>query len=177
MLIGVCCYYNFLKPIKIEPKKVVCQNWDATYVSIKAFEEMYLSENYNKSTTVIHSFQGKLPSENPKDYMTVYISLEAKNRCWFDSYIVDGSITEIGKYKEMALFSYTLGEGGTIQVFHNSVKEGTIVLDIYIGNHTDEEIKEFIRSISIETISKGKIMNKKKSTISLENMEEITIER
>ena len=176
-IIGVTSYFNFIRPLSINVTEVKCENWDATYVSVKAFEEMYNKGEYNKDTTVIHSFNGKLPSDNPKDYMSVYIDIDVKNRNWFQIYSVDGYISNIEKYEDMALYSATMGDAEEINVFRNSNKVGTIVLDLYVGNHTDDEIKEFVKGITINMSGKGDIIGKKKMSIKLADIDNISIER
>ena len=176
-IIGVTSYFNFVRPLSINVTEVKCENWDATYVSVKAFEEMYNKGEYNKDTTVIHSFNGKLPSDNPKDYMSVYIDIDVKNRNWFQIYSVDGYISNIEKYQDMALYSATMGDAEETNVFRNSNKVGTIVLDLYVGNHTDDEIKEFVKGITINMSGKGDIIGKKKMSIKLADIDNISIER
>lgn len=176
-IIGVTSYFNFIRPLSINVTEVKCENWDATYVSVKAFEEMYNKGEYNKDTTVIHSFNGKLPSDNPKDYMSVYIDIDVKNRNWFQIYSVDGYISNIEKYEDMALYSATMGDVEETNVFRNSNKVGTIVLDLYVGNHTDDEIKEFVKGITINMSGKGDIIGKKKMSIKLADIDNISIER
>ena len=176
-IIGVTSYFNFIRPLSINVTEVKCENWDATYVSVKAFEEMYNKGEYNKDTTVIHSFNGKLPSDNPKDYMSVYIDIDVKNRNWFQIYSVDGYISNIEKYQDMALYSATMGDAEETNVFRNSNKVGTIVLDLYVGNHTDDEIKEFVKGITINMSGKGDIIGKKKMSIKLADIDNISIER
>lgn len=176
-IIGVTSYFNFIRPLSINVTEVKCENWDATYVSVKAFEEMYNKGEYNKDTTVIHSFNGKLPSDNPKDYMSVYIDIDVKNRNWFQIYSVDGYISNIEKYEDMALYSATMGDAEEINVFRNSNKVGTIALDLYVGNHTDDEIKEFVKGITINMSGKGDIIGKKKMSIKLADIDNISIER
>lgn len=177
VLVGMVTYYNIIVPITIEVKDVKCENWDATFTAIKAFEENFNKDEYDKDTTKLHNFDGKLPSENPKDYMSVYISLGAKNRSLFESYIIDGVISKIETNQEMALYSTTLGAVERMQVFRNSEKDGMLVLDIYIGDYSDEEIKEFINSITIQTVCKGSLIGKKEMSVSLKNVKDITIER
>ena len=176
-IIGVTSYFNFIRPLSINVTEVRCENWDATYVSVKAFEEMYNKGEYNKDTTLIHSFNGKLPSDNPKDYMSVYIDIDVKNRNWFQIYSVDGYISNIEKYEDMALYSATMGDAEEINVFRNSNKVGTIALDLYVGNHTDDEIKEFVKGITINMSGKGDIIGKKKMSIKLADIDNISIER
>lgn len=176
-IIGVTSYFNFIRPLSINVTEVKCENWDATYVSVKAFEEMYNKGEYNKDTTVIHSFNGKLPSDNPKDYMSVYIDIDVKNRNWFQIYSVDGYISNIEKYQDMALYSATMGDVEETNVFRNSNKVGTIALDLYVGNHTDDEIKEFVKGITINMSGKGDIIGKKKMSIKLADIDNISIER
>lgn len=177
VIIGICSYFNFIKPVKIEVTDVSCQNWDATYESVKAFEKNYKTKSYDTNKTVVHNFDGKLPSDNPKDYMTVYINVKADNRCWFQPYVIDGYISDIGKYKEMALFSATMSDAEVVRAFRNDYREGQIVLDIYVGKHTDDEIKEFVRSITIAASGEGEIIGKQKTTLKLTDLDKITIER
>lgn len=175
-IIGVTSYFNFIRPLSINVTEVRCENWDATYESIKTFEEMYNKGEYNKDTTVIHNFNGKLPSDNPEDYMSVYIDIDVQNRNWFQRYSVDGYISNIEKYQDMALYSETMGAVEKITVFRNSDKSGTIVLDLYVGNHSDDEIEEFVKSITINMSGKGNIIGKKTMSIKLADLENITLE-
>lgn len=177
LILGVFLYFNIITPIQIKLTTVMCQNWDATYVGIKAFEEYYANGNYDKDTTILHGFNGKLPSENPKDYMNVYISLQGQNRSCFEAFTVDGYISNIAIYGDMALYSTTVSSVETMQIFRCSEKEGTLVLNIFVGNHTDEQIKEFIQSITIQVNSEGSIFGKRDTIISLADFEEIIIER
>ena len=92
-------------------------------------------------------------------------------------YSVDGYISNIEKYQDMALYSATMGDVEETNVFRNSNKVGTIVLDLYVGNHTDDEIKEFVKGITINMSGKGDIIGKKKMSIKLDDIDNISIER
>lgn len=68
---------------------------DRTYDRIKSLVEDYTSGELNKDI-FIHNFDGKLPSENPNDYMTAYYTLQVKNRRIFDVGYINSIVLELG---------------------------------------------------------------------------------
>ena len=175
-IVGIA-YFNVLFPMKIEPVKIECINWDATYPYVEAFEESYKTGEYDKDTTIIHNFDGTLPSHNPDDYASVYIDIKATNRCFFDHFSVDGYISKIEKNSDMALWSATLSSVISTTVFRTSSSGATINMDLYVKDRSDEEIKEMLRSITIDVVYKGDILGKRTATVQLADVEDITIER
>ena len=174
---GYLLYINVINPFVVKPSRVECINWDATYVSIKAFEESYNKNEHDKDTTVIHNFTGKLPSDNPKDYLTVYVHLQGNNRSFVEQYNMDGYISSIKNDDDIALWSYTLGYVVTNNVFRRTQKDATLILDLYVKDKSDEEIEDYIRSINIKMVYTGDILGKRETTISLSDVKDISVER
>lgn len=173
----ILLYFNLTHPIKVVSVNVVCQNWDATYESLEAFAESYNNGSYNKERTIVHNFNGKLPSDDPKDYADVYIDLTFKNRSPFQHYTIDGYIEKFSKNGEMAICSGIMSDIFFVQVFRMTEKEGRVLLTIYTGDRSDEEIKEMIRGIEMTFVAEGSIIGKQKFDYNLSEVEDITMER
>ncbi|KIR01815.1 hypothetical protein P261_00629 [Lachnospiraceae bacterium TWA4] len=174
---SIIVYYNFISPVKIVVTDVKCQNWDATFESIQAFATNYRNGDYDKNTTIIHNFNEMLPSKDPKEYMTIYITLKGTNRCLFEPYLVDGFISKMKNHKDMALYSFTLSDVEPMQLLRSSEREGQLVLDVFIGNRSNEEIKKFVQGLTIWTTNKGKFFGEQKAIVQLDDVEKIYIER
>lgn len=177
IIILILLYFNIIMPISVECNKVECINWDATYESIVAFEKNYNEGDYDRNTVLIHSFDGKLPSHNKKDYMTVYINFNVKNRGIIDNFLIDAVVENIENNENMALWSNTAANVEMNTAWRREQAEGTIVMDIYIKDYSNEDIKEFIKGLNIKVVCKGKILGKREFYLKLSDVEKISIER
>lgn len=173
----VTSYYNLIHPIKLVSVNVECINWDATYVGLEAFENNYNNGEYNKDKTLIHNFDGKLPSDNPNDYMDVYINLEFENRNLFQAYDVDGYISNFKNNKEMPIYSNIMSDVERVFIFRKSEKTGSIVATLYIADKTDEEVMNMVRGIELKFVANGDYFGKQELEIDLSNVDDITVER
>ena len=178
-VIAVFCilgYTQIYRPVSIQPKKAECITWDATYESIKGFAEAYKSGEYNKNTTFIHAFDGKLPSDNPNDYMTVYCTLEVKNRSIFHMSNLEAIVLELGNHAGNVLYSTSSSDTVGGGVFRFSEKDITFILDVYIGNMDETAIKEMVKGIKAKVMYEGDFTGVKEETIEFSNCNNITIE-
>ena len=177
ILLCVGAYWNLIKPIELEHVSVSCVNWDATYVSLEAFIDEYNSGEYDKDTTLIHNWDGNLPSNNPKDYMDLYIDLDFKNRNLFQTYSIDGYISNYNSDNDMLIYSNTMGAYTNVVAYRSSETGGEILATIYIANLNDDEIKKLVQDISLKIVAKGKFLGTQEINIELSDVEEIDIER
>lgn len=175
-LIVPALYTQVLKPITIQAKKVQCVSWDATYVGIENQAKEIINDSYNKNEVFIHSFKDKLPSSNPNDYMTMYCTLEIKNRSVFHMNSVEAFVWGLGDYSEKVLFSYSSSEVVTSGVWRLSSGEITFRLDLFIANMDETAIRNLVKGIKSKVISEGDFIGIREEIIDFSNCKNVTVE-
>ncbi|MFP3155710.1 hypothetical protein LQZ18_15030 [Lachnospiraceae bacterium ZAX-1] len=165
--------------MSIRVQGIDCITWDATYVSIEAFaNEYYPKDDYDKNTTFIHAFNGTLPSDKPEDYMDIYCSFEVINRSLFDQVYVDALISKLGEHAGNVLWSDSAGSGFGTYLHRLSKDSITFRLAIYIGDMTDDNIKEMVQTMKASALCEGKYLGTREKEIGFKNSKDkITIER
>ena len=155
-LLVLFIYTQFIKPIDCNIKEIRCITSDATYVSIESFDERYHSGDLIENQQVIYSYDGKLPSNNPKDYMDFYFEVEVNNRSLTDDVDVNVIVYSIDKYKDRVLYGYNSDQ--IIGGYAHKMSSGQIqiLFTAYIANMTDEQIKELAKSVTIWATAEGK---------------------
>lgn len=178
MVFAILGYTQLYRPISIKPKMMECITWDSTYEGTKARAESYNNGELDKETTFVHAFDGKLPSEDPNDYMDIYCTLEITNRSIFDLTYIDAIVLELGPYADNVLFSTSASHHvtGTGSVFKLSKGNITFFLNIYIGDLDEAAIKELARGIKAKVIYKGEAIELKEEIIDFSRCKDITLE-
>lgn len=171
IIVVITIYTQLYAPVVVEIESIKCVSWDATYITLEALADAYSTGEYDKTTTFIHSFNGKLPSENPNDYMDIYCKIKVKNRNIIDDFSVDAAVSELGKNSENVLFSFPASCITKPLVFKSSENTITFILDIYIGNMTESEIKELVQGMKAKFVYSGKYLGKREKIISFKNCE------
>lgn len=177
LIVLIVSYFNLIAPISIRVNNVECINWDATYAAVAGFEENYKNGVYDKNTTVIHSFNGVVPSDDEEDYLSVYINFDVTNRSFFEDFIIDGVVEKIETYPEMALFSFTSSDVETNIAWKHSKAGATILIDLFVGDYSDQEIVEFIKGLTIKMVGDGEFFGQREMKIELKDVENIIIKR
>ena len=148
-------YTQLIKPIDCKIKAISCTTWDATYSSLESFHETYHSGDLEENDRVIYSYDGTLPSDNEKDYMDFYYEVEINNRSLTEDFSVNAIVTSIDKYSERVLYVYNSDQMLPGHVFKMSKGGVKVLFTAYIGDMTDEQIKEMAKSVKIRTTVEG----------------------
>lgn len=173
-LIACMCLQLFLgSSVTVSGAKVVY--WCSAYDSIEAQAEDVDKGNGSDDYLHVVSYDGKLPSSNPDDYITVYLNFSAKNLSYIQDVAVSAYLEDIGKYKENVLFA-TDSDGILPMLLYNGYKgDGYIILDVYTGNLKDEQIEELIRSVTVKIVNDKEYMGSSEKVLSYENVDSIEI--
>ena len=153
--------------------EVKCISWDATYESVVASAEA--ADNKNLPSDVIaYSYDNSLPSENPNDYMNIYVYCDVKSSS-IQKYNLKMSLSSAEKYKENILFISEQPVGADTDRFGKD--NMYIILDVYIGNLNDEQIKELVRGLDVKIKGYGEFVGKSETNVSFDKCDKIKIER
>ena len=158
-------YFQFVKPIKVIRSEIDCYVADSVYPYISTFAEDYEKNEYYKDTTFLHSWDGKLPSENPDDYMGITWNIILKNRCIYENILVDAYISGITNHKEAVLISNTASHVVTHYV--NKLSEGQIwvLASVYIKDLNSTQIEELIKGMTVDVQYSGEFMSMRTETV------------
>ena len=174
LVLGI--YTQFIKPIDCYIKAVNCITWDATYSSLESFDERYHSGDFSENDQVIYSYDGTLPSNNPKDYMDFYFKVEVNNRSLIEDYGVDVTVFSIDKYSERVLYGYNSDQILPGYVFNMSNQDIEILFTAYVADMTEEQIKEMVKSVIIRTTVEGGDIGSREQNISCNSCDNIVVE-
>lgn len=181
IVFGILLYLNIIAPIKVECIKVECEKQESTYGNIERMLEAYKNDTIDKYTIVYNLEEDRL-SNNPDDYRYVSLRFNWKNRSILEKQTVNCYITEI-EPGDIALYSqetrgiYFITEPAVEKGEENEFATG---LYIYIANHTDEEIIDMLKSITIHCVMEGKHTGIKEKDIKLSevyDLSKVIIER
>ncbi len=159
-------YTQFIKPIDCKINAISCITWDATYVSLESFHERYHSGDLIEKQQVIYSYDGTLPSNNPKDYMDFYFEVGVNNRSLTDDVDVNVIVSSIDKYKDRVLYGYNSDQMIPGYAHKMSSGQTQILFTAYIANMTDEQIKEMAKSVTIRATAEGENIGSRVQNIS-----------
>ncbi len=158
--------------ITADIESVECMVMDGTDGSILHSAEMVDSDRYEEGLTR-YSYDGKLPSENPNDYMTIYCNLHVKNNSLFEQVRVDANVSYVENSVENLLFSYS--SSNVVYRFVDSGEDAVITarMHLYIADMSDEDIEKFIDGVIVDFIVGGEV----RKQIKLSDCENVIIER
>ncbi len=160
----------------VSTKSVKCSSWDATYNGIVTLADKYTNDKLEDDEHA-YSFNGELPSNNPEDYMSFDCSFEVDNNSIFDDFAINATLAGTEKYKENILF---VSDANSAMIHNANKMDKTtawIVLYVYTGNLTDEQIRELANNLSVTVKLYGKYLGTRTKTISFEKCDNISIER
>jgi len=178
IIIAISCIYLatvcLVFPLKIKPDYVDCVTWDATYPSLLYQAEQYESGEYGESGEYVHSFNG-IVSEDENDYMDIYCDIKVENRSFFGEYALDAAVCDAENFSENLLFSSAASIPIQMYVKARSEETITVLMTIYIGDMSDEDIHEFVDGLKIKVVANGMLGNVEK-TISMSECDDVVIE-
>lgn len=176
IILGIALYTQIWKPLIIKPKVAECITWDATYDSIEAQAETAITGEYDKTNFFIHSFDNKLPSHNPDDYMTIYCTLEIMNRSIFHMNSVKAVVFELVNYEENVLFSDSSDSVMSGATWRFSSNDETFILDVYVANMDETAVRDLIRGLKAKVIYEGDFIGIREEIIDFADCENVTVE-
>lgn len=175
VLVGVGVYTNFVKPLKIKPEKVDGVVWNAGFDSIVSHVEDF--EKGDLADTVkIESFNGTLPSDEAKDYMTIYFTVEVKNRSLLNFHDIEAVSSEIGKFNENVLFSHSSNEAVPGRVWRLSDSEIAFILDVNVADMDEQAVKDLVKSVKAKVSYKGGILGKREQVIDFSKVKHVYVD-
>ena len=166
VIIGV--YFQFAKPIKVIRSKIDCyisEGADMEYEYISTFAETYEKYEWYKDTTILHSWNGTLPSENPDDYMTINWDITLKNRSSYGSVLVDAHISDITSHKEAVLISHTASHAVAHYMDGFSKRTIWVLATVCIKDLNTAQIEELIKGMTVEVQFSGELMGTRTKTV------------
>lgn len=156
------------------PVKVNCIKWDNTYEEV-----VYLAEKYNKnsldSSEHSFSFDGTLPSDNPDDYMMISAFIDIRNKSYIDNYSVKAVISSADKFEENILFTFDADSVMSIRLHRHEEQSATVMAYAYVGNLSDDEIKELAKSLNASLDAEGTLFGRRKRNVSFKSCQDITV--
>ena len=176
IFLGTVIYTQIWKPLVIKPKEAQCIVWDATYDAVKAKAEDALADEYDKTSFFIHSFDGVLPSDNPDDYMSVYCTLQVKNRSIFHMNSVNAVVLELNNYEKNVLFSDssdTVVSGG---LWRFTTEDETFRLIIYIADMDETAIRDLIKGLKAKVTFEGDFIGVREKIIDFADCDNVIVD-
>lgn len=181
LIIGIVVYFNAFKPAKIYEKtaniniidyKIEGEDSDEEYYR-EPFDNLiseYNGEDYDGfiNDEKLVRTNSELPSDKDKDYKSIYVSLKIKNRSIF---LLNNINAMIAKNDKDSRILYTSGCVMTQQVkpLKTNDKVDIMVVEMYTGDMTDEEILDYIRKQDITVYYETKFNGVKSEKISLKD--------
>ena len=160
--------------IKTSPLKVEGVTWDAT----DTIE--YTVERFQSGTMFDYehawSFNGKLPSDDPNDFIDLYCWFEVKNTGYIDQYTMDATLKNAENYSENILFVTDANAVMTPRVWRKSSKQACIILQVYIGNLDENQIRELISGLTLSVEAQGDYFGTRHRTVSFDTCDNVSIE-
>ena len=168
VIIILLCLLALYYP-KVRIGNVYTESYDTTLEHLKSLDEEYHQTGKVKDYNTV-SYQGKLPSTDPKDYMSVYINIETKNYNPLQDYSISAKTDDFLKHKENVLFASSTDNLLPITVNKFTANCETIHYLIYIGDLKEKEIVELVQNTKIKAEIKGTHYGKKTYIIPINNM-------
>lgn len=173
LMIGVV-YTQLMKPLTMKPEKVDASVWYVGYESIEKQAED-INNGMKDDTMTIHSFNGKLPSNNPDDYMTIYFNVAIKNRSLFNISPIEAVVYELGSHKENVLFSYSSSAGFMGRALRFTSTVVTFPIHVYVKGMDEQAIEELIKDVKAKVVYKGDFIGTKEQIIDFSKCKNIKI--
>ncbi len=174
--LAITLYTQIWRPLIIIPKEAQCITWDATYFSIEAQAEMVLADEYDKTNFFIHSFNDKLPSQNPDDYMTIYCTLGVENRSIFHMNSVKAIVFVLDNYEENVLFSESSDSAVSGPTWRFSSEDETFIFDVYIADMDETAVRNLIKGLKAKVIYEGDFIGVREEIVDFADCENVSVE-
>ncbi len=164
------------------PDRAECVSWDATYESLLSTAERF-DTGAAEAWEHAYSYTGTLPSDDPRDYMNIYLYFTAENKSFIDSYTLGGTLSGAEKYGDRILFysdadaAYSARLGRRESPGAKTAAGSSVILDVYVGGLTDEQIKELVGAVTLEVTAKGGIFGTKNVGVSFADCGSVTFDR
>ena len=179
MLIGAVVYFNVYKPAKIYEKTAniyICENDNETSdeeYDRELFDDLiseYNGENYDGfiNDEILVRTNTELPSNKDKDYKSIYVSLKIKNRSIFLLNNINAMITKKDKDSRI-LYTHTSEMTEYVKLLKTNNDVDIMVVEMYTGDMTDEEILDYIRKQDVTVYYETKFNGIKSEKISLKD--------
>lgn len=163
-------------PIGTAPVSVQCTNWEATYTYLEKAAERYNAEELYDYEHAC-SFKGKLPSDNPEDYMDIYCSFSVKNSSFVERYSIDATLKNAAKYADHILFFSDARAAYTTPLFRRQAVQAYIVLTVYTGDLSDEQLSELVNGLTVTVKAYGHYFGARSKDVSFEKCGNIEFDK
>ena len=170
--VGYGLYSQVIVPTTFEADSVEVNDFEKTDEFIATFAKE-CNEGTRANTDYPVSFDGKLPSDNPADYMIAYCYFEGINRSFLDNYNVVADFGDASKYKENILFACNSNAANCLRLSRHSKRGSNVILVLYKGSLSDAQIKELIQSVTLTVKAEGDYTGTRTQTISFNNCDKI----
>ena len=164
------------------PDRVECVSWDATYESLLSVAERF-DTGHAEAWEHAYSYTGTLPSDDPRDYMNIHLCFTAENKSFIDSYMLGGTLGGAEKYGDRILFysdadaAYKVRLGRRESPGAKKAAGSSVILDVYVGGLTDEQIKELARAVTVVVTAEGGIFGAKNIAVPFAGCGSVTVDR
>ena len=169
-------FTQLYRPIVSSVKEISCETSDATYVGLESLHQRYNNGELDQNEAILFAYNGTLPSENPKDYMNIYYTIEGTNRNLFDDFIINVGFKDITKYSDRVLYGYDSYQILPGYAYNASEYTLQVMITVYIADLSEEQIRELSQSIELSVLAEGKYLGKREQDISSKSCEDIRIE-
>lgn len=175
----VFAWFNIIKPCEIDNKIKIFVSEDYRLTDEKYNTSLYesLISQYNGTGTKVSTnyrklvrTDGNLPSDKEKDYKSIAIHMEIKNRSIFKQEHFVASI-EMEEHSNI-LFTDDNLVYENVKAFKTD--DVTVMwLEMYCGDMTDEEIAEYIKGLTIKVSYGNSITGVKTESVKISDVIEI----
>ncbi len=169
---AVAIFSQVIFPIATAPVDVQCTNWDATYTYLEKAAERYDTEELYDYEHAC-SFKGKLPSDNPWDYMDIYCSFSVKNSSFAERYSIDATLKNAENYADHILFFSDARAAYTTPLFSRQAVQAYIVLTVYSGDLSEEQLSELVNGLTVTVKANGHYFGARSKDVSFKKCENI----
>ncbi len=170
--IGYGLYSQVIVPTVFEATEVEVNDLEETDEFVSTFAKE-CDEGTRVKTDYPVSYNGKLPSDNPADYKIAYLRFKGVNRSLLDNYNVVGALGNATKYKENIMFACTSDSAFSLRLSRRDNGGTYVILVLYTGNLSEEQIRELINGITLNVKSYGDFSGTRTRTLSYKNCNKI----
>lgn len=169
---GYVVYAQIIVPTTFEVTNVEIADMEETDEFVSTFAKE-CDEGTRVKTDYPVSYNGKLPSDNPTDYKIAYLRFNGVNRSLLDNYNVVGALGNAAKYKENIMFACTSDSAFSLRLSRHDNGGTYVILVLYTGNLSEEQIRELINGITLNVKSYGDFSGTRTRTLSYKNCNKI----
>ena len=169
---GYVVYAQIIVPTTFEVTNVEIADMEETDEFVSTFAKE-CDEGTRVKTDYPVSYKGKLPSDNSTDYKIAYLRFNGVNRSILDNYNVVGALGNATKYKENIMFACTSDSAFSLRLSRRDNGGTYVILVLYTGNLSEEQIRELINGITLNVKSYGDFSGTRTRTLSYKNCNKI----